>query len=175
MRHARVVAGRQPISAELAHDVAHERLEFHVVVARDAGVRRLALRVRVDEAVDDVAPEYLRVVERVERDAEHRRRAPGVLACLFRPAATRRVGVATRLSQTHPHTDDVVPALGEQRGGHGRVHAAAHRDEDPAQALTAAVPRTRLTTFGSVAMKALSSASVLTRSSWHSRDPLSAP
>ena len=64
-----------------------------------------------------------------------------------------------------------MPALGEERGGNGRVHAAAHRDEDPAHALSAAVPRTRSTTFGSVAMKASTSASVVPRPTVTRSDP----
>src|SRR5690242_6114845 len=163
VRNARVVAGREPIRAELSHDVAEECLELHVVVARYAGIRRLAARVRVHEAVHHIAAEDLGVVERVERDAEHRRRPTCVLPRLIRPAAARRVGVVAGGHKTHPHADDILAALGKERRGDRRVDTAAHGYEYAAHAVTAASLRMRETTPGNTARNASTSVSVVAR------------
>src|SRR5437764_3376260 len=107
MLDPRVVASREPVGAELPHDVAEERLELYVVVARDAGVRRLADRIRAHETIDDVSSEDFRVIESVEGDPEHPRRTSRVLTRLVRATAPRRIGVASGWHETHPHADDV--------------------------------------------------------------------
>ena len=91
---ASVVACRESISAELPHDVAQQRVELHVLVARDAGVRCLAAGVRADEMVDDALAEHVGVVERVEGDAEGGGGATRVLPRLVGTTAARRIDIA---------------------------------------------------------------------------------
>src|SRR5438552_7439070 len=107
----RVMAGREAVAPELAHDIAEERLELHIVVARDARIRRLADRVRMNETVDHIPSEDLRVIEGVERDPEHSRRAACVLTRLIGAAAPRRVGIAAGWHEAHPHADAVFATL----------------------------------------------------------------
>src|SRR5205809_140836 len=126
-RSARVMPGRESISAELAHDVVQQRVELHVLVARDAGVGCLAAGVRVDEAIDDALTEHVRVVEGVERDAERGGRAARVLPGLVRPTAARRVDVAARWHEPHPYANDVLAALRKDRRRDRRVDASADR------------------------------------------------
>src|SRR5207248_10993627 len=82
------------------------------------------------EPLDHLAPEELRVVERVERDPEVRGRAAGVLPRLVGATAARRGVRGARGREAHPHAHDVLAALREERGGERRVDPAAHRDED---------------------------------------------
>src|SRR5438093_4102662 len=127
--------GRETIAAELSHDVVQQCTEFDVLVAGDAGVRRLAVRIGVDETVDDPLTEDLRVIEGIERNAEGGRGATRILPRLVRSAAARRVNVAAGRHEAHPHSDHVLAAVGKDRRRHGRVDAAAHRDEDPTHAI----------------------------------------
>ena len=60
---------REAVTTELPHDVMQERVELHVLITRDAGIRCLAAGIRVDEAIHDLLPEHLRVIEGIERDA----------------------------------------------------------------------------------------------------------
>src|SRR5712691_7121878 len=58
-RGPRVVTGRESIPAELPHDVAQQSVELDVLVTRDARIRCLAARIRVDESVDDPLAEQI--------------------------------------------------------------------------------------------------------------------
>src|SRR4029079_4537017 len=115
---AYVVARREPICAELPDDVAEQRVELHVLVARDAGVRRFSAGVRAHEIIDDPWTENLGVVERIERNAEHRGGPARILPRLVGPAAAGSVDVAAGRNEAHPHTNHVLAAIGQDRRGH---------------------------------------------------------
>src|SRR5207253_1219991 len=134
-RRTHVVPGRQTIPAELAHDVVQQCVELHVLVARDTWIGRLAPGVCVDEAVDDTPAEHVGVVEGIEGNTERGRGATGILSRLIGPAAARRVHLAARRDEAHPYPDHVLAAVGEDRRGHRRVHAAAHGYEYSAHAI----------------------------------------
>ena len=68
MINARVVAGGQPLAAELV-GLLHQGTELQPLVAPGAGVRRSPRVVLVDEVVDD-GLEAILVVERVEGNLE---------------------------------------------------------------------------------------------------------
>src|SRR5712691_3552114 len=116
---ARVMARGEALAAELSDNVTQERVELDVLVARDAGVGRPARGVGVDEGSDDALAEDVRVVERVKRDAQNRRRPAGVLTRLVGAATAWRVGIAPRAHQAHPYPDHVLAALGQDRGRDG--------------------------------------------------------
>src|SRR6267378_5383011 len=134
-RGSGVVARGESLRAELADDVVEQRVELHVLVAGDARIRCLAPGVRVHETIDDMLAEHVGVIERIERNAERGRGAARVLPCLVRSAAARRVDVAARRDEAHPHAYDVLPTVGEYRRRDRGIDAAAHRDEHPTHAV----------------------------------------
>ena len=127
-----IVAGRHGIGAEVPGRF-QEVGELDVLIAADAGDRRLARDVSVGERRDDLFAETAFVVEHVMRDPELRRDgscvvdvAPGAAGSLARGRGGR-AGVV----ELQRDPDDVV-AVARQQGCHdGGIHAARHRDDDP--------------------------------------------
>jgi hypothetical protein len=109
---------------------AEELAELEPVVALDAGVGRAPREVLTHEVLDHVLPERLLEIEDVVGESHARRDAAAVVDRLERAAAARRRGSLRVAPELHRDADDGVPALLEQCGGHGGVHASAHGDED---------------------------------------------
>ena len=125
-----VVAGRDRVALVQVARPTEQRPELHLGVAVRAGRRGLAVEVRAEERREHAGLELALQVHHVERDAELARDPAGVLRGVERAAALLelRDGIGD-VVQAHPHADDVVALLGEQRRGDGRIDAAGHRDE----------------------------------------------
>ena len=125
-----VVTGRDGVAVVEVARPPQERPELHVAVAVHAGARRLAAEVRGEERLDDAGVELALEVEDVERHAELRGHAAGVLRGVGRAAALLHLGVGVgAVVDAHPDADDVVAGIGEERGGDRRIDAPGHRDE----------------------------------------------
>ena len=123
----RVVAGPELCRAGPLRE-REELVEAEVTVAAPARVRRLAACVRLDERVDDGAPERLAEVERDVREPE---RVAGLARGdhRFRGAARPlRVGAGGIEPEPERDADRVRPRAQERDRA---VDAAAHRDGDP--------------------------------------------
>jgi hypothetical protein len=125
------VARRHRVALVQPASAAEERAELHVGVAVDARARRPTAQVGRDERVDDAGSELALEVEDVERDAELAGHAPRVLGRVERAAAPLELAVRVGdVVEAHPDTDRLDALLVQQRGGHGRIHAAGHGDKD---------------------------------------------
>ena len=124
-----VMAGRQNLRAKLAGG-AEQVLELDRHVAVDAGHRRLAQDVALGEAVDHRLLESAFVVEDVMRNADPVGDVAGVVDVL--PGAAGALAVRRRpmVVKLQRHADDVIALLLQKRGGHRRVDAAGHGDDD---------------------------------------------
>ena len=111
-----VMPGRQQVGAEILGGV--EQIgEFHVLVAGDAGYRRLAGNIGAREGLDHLFAKALLVVEHVMGNADPRRDVAGVVDILPRAAGPLPVGRLAVVVELHGDADDVI-ALGGQRGRH---------------------------------------------------------
>jgi hypothetical protein len=121
------VAGREVCRAEPVGEREH-RVEPHVAVAADAGVRCEAGGMIGEERRHDALGERRAQVEREVRQPHTVRDRPREPDGVRR--AARRLGVVRGIApQLERHRDRLAPgALDEQRGDR-RVDAAAHRDE----------------------------------------------
>jgi len=126
--HPRVVARGDVPSAEAIRD-RQELAQLHRPVAGDAGARRLALEVGVDETSHHLAGEELTPIEGVVGDAEVVGDASGVVLVLGRTAAALLAPVGV-VPEVEGHADDVVALVDEPRRSEGRVDPSAHRDDD---------------------------------------------
>ena len=123
------MSGRQHLGAELARgDKQVVELDRHVAV--DAGHRRLAVDVALGEAVDHRLLEAALVVEHVMRNADALGDAARVVDVLARAAGALAVGRCAVIVKLQRHPDHVVALRLEQRGGHRRIDAAGHGDDD---------------------------------------------
>ena len=146
-----VVPGGDRLAVVQVARPAEQRPELDVRVAVDARRRRPAVEVGVEERLEDAGVELALEVHDVERDVELGGDAPGVVGRVERAAALLELRVRVGdVVQPHPHADDLVALLVEERRGDGRVDPARHRDEDPTHAgtpwpsgsaATATVPR----------------------------------
>ena len=84
---AGVVTGRHRLAVVQVPRPPEQRAELHVGVAVDAGARRLAAQVRVEEGLDDAGVELALEVHDVERDIELRCDPSGVVGRIERTAA----------------------------------------------------------------------------------------
>jgi hypothetical protein len=124
---ARVVAGREPSSAEPVRELEH-RVEADGSVAAHAGVRREAGGVAADEAVDDLGAETVAQVEGHVRDAHPVGKRAGAGDRLRRAAGALAVGgrVGPELQRDREH---LVAGVQRELCGGGAVDSSAHRDE----------------------------------------------
>src|SRR5690606_34451835 len=131
----RIVA-RGEITRAAGQRLLQQEAKADVPVAVEAGVRRDALAVALDKAVDDAALEHLARVDDLERDAELPRDEVRVEhlvtgAAAVVPAAFGRRAKAARLGPQAQHNAlHVVTLLDEECRADRAVHAAAHRDDD---------------------------------------------
>ncbi|MEZ4570480.1 MAG: hypothetical protein R2849_09170 [Thermomicrobiales bacterium] len=125
---ARVMSGCQTAGADSPCPV-DERLELHLAVAFEAGIRCAAARVFIDEIVDDRLFELALEIDRVERHADAVSRHPRIFKG-FRGAARVRILFALgRRVEAHVDSDDAIAALPQQQGSDRRVDPAAHGDD----------------------------------------------
>ena len=111
-----VVARRHGVALVQVTRPAEERAELHVRVAVDARARRPAVEIGVEERLQDPGVELALEVHDVERDPELRGDAPGIVGRIQRTAALLELRVGVRdVVQAHPHADDVVALLMEDR------------------------------------------------------------
>ena len=125
---ARVVAGPEDVGTGPRGE-GDEDVEAERSVAAHARVRRQALRVALDERLDDLGAELL---AQIERDV----RQPEPVAGLARgdDGVGRAAGaLGARAGRVEPEAErDADRVRGRAQQGHGAVDAAAHRDRDPA-------------------------------------------
>ena len=121
---ARVVAGRKAI-ATCALGECEQLVEAERAVAADARVRRLAVRVAVEEGRHDRAAELLAQVERHVRDAEPVARLARGDDGLGRTARALRVRAGGIEPEAQRHADRVRQRAQKRNGA---VDTAAHRN-----------------------------------------------
>ena len=134
---AGVMAGRDRVAVVQVAGPAEQRPELDVRVAVNARARRRAAEICIEERLHDPGIELALEVHDVERDIELGGYAARVVGGIRRAAALLDLGVAVGdVVQAHPDADDLVALSVQDRGRHGRIHAAGHRDEDAAHAGT---------------------------------------
>src|SRR5262249_50880298 len=124
-----IVAGRERGRAELARG-AQQVVELDRLIALDAGHRGLARRVALGEAVDHRLLEAALVVEHVMRNADIGGDPAGIVDVAAGAAGALAMGRLAVVVELQRDADDVVAFGLEQRGGHRRVDAARHGDDD---------------------------------------------
>jgi hypothetical protein len=103
-----------------------EAVELEVTIAFDAWVGREPECVGIDVGLHHVGVEVLAEVEHVVLDTQLVGHPTGVVDVGNRAAT----GVALAAPQLHRYAGDPMPGIEEERGGHRRVHAARHGDEN---------------------------------------------
>ncbi len=129
--HARVMSGCDAVGAERQRMV-EERAELDLAVAQHVRIGRPARRVIAQEMREHALAVLGREIDRFELDADdvgHRR---GIDEVFARRAVF--IGIVV-FPVFHEKTDDVIALLLEQPGGHGRIDAAGHADDDALTAL----------------------------------------
>ena len=124
-----VMAGGEQVGAEVLGRLEQVG-ELHVLVAGDAGDRRLAGDIGARERLDHLLAEPRLVIEDVMGNAEPRgdvARVVDVLARAARALAVRRRAVVVEL---HRDADDVVALARQQRRDDAGIDAARHRHDD---------------------------------------------
>ena len=179
---ARVVAGCHCLAVVQVAGPPEQCPELHVGVAVDARARRPAVEIRIEERRQDPGVELALEVHDVERDAELGSYPAGIIGGVEGATALLELGVGVRdVVQPHPHADDLVALLVDERRRDGRIHSARHRDEDathagtpcPSGSAATAPPPSRIDamTLGTTSLAVSMSASVVVRPS----DKRSAP
>ena len=131
----RVVAGRHLVRPVGGQAAAQQLVELDVLVAGLARVRRGAGQVAVRERVDHPLLEGALEVQREERNADQLGDPTSVVVRVRRAAAAALlVPLAAIGMEAHPDAHHLVRGLRglsrQQRGGHARVHSAAHGGHD---------------------------------------------
>ena len=125
---AGVVAGGHVLGAKLTR-LDQQRVEFDELVAADAGIRRAAAGVGLDEILDDFVLEDLAEVQDVVGDVELVGDAPSVLDRAQRTAGIFALDLG-HVGQIGPHVqrdaDHVIPVLLEQGRRNGAIDSARH-------------------------------------------------
>ena len=179
---AGVVAGRDRLAVVQMPCPTQQGAELDVRVAVHAWARRRTAQVGIQERLHDPGVELALEVHDVERDVELGRHPAGVVGRIGRATALLHLGIAVGdVVEAHPDADDLVALRVQDRRCHGRIHAAGHRDQDPAHAgtpwpsgsaATAIVPiRMEAMTRGTTSLAVAISSSVVVRP----RDRRSAP
>jgi cytoskeleton protein RodZ len=124
MLDASIMARRNVRRAE-AIGVLRQGSELDKRVARNAGIRRAAPLVIVNESLDDAATKRMLEVEHVVGDTQDVCAAPSIVEIIDTAATLgmRRLGGFVHF---HRHADDVEARLEQQTGGYGRINSAAH-------------------------------------------------
>ena len=123
------MAGRQDVGAEVLGRLEQVD-ELHVLVAGDAGHRRLARDIGAGERLDHLLAEPRLVVEHVMRNAEPGGDVARVVNVLAGAAGALAVGRRAVVVELHRHADDVVALARQQRRDDAGIDAARHRDDD---------------------------------------------
>ena len=127
-----VVPGRDGLAVIQPAGASGEGAELDRAVAVDAGTRRLAVEVGVEEGLQHAGPELPLEVEDVERDAELAGHASSVLGRVERAAALLELAVGVGdVMEAHPDADRVQPLLVEDDCRDRRIDPAGHGHEDP--------------------------------------------
>ena len=128
---ADVVAGRHRLRTKVAGDI-QQVAELHRLIASDAGDRRLTAQVGVGEVLDHLVLEAAFVVEDVVRNVQALGGGARVMDVLARAAGALLLDRRAVIVELQGHAHHVVAGLGQQGGGHGRIHPARHGGHDPA-------------------------------------------
>ena len=123
------MAGRQEVGAEVPRRLEQVG-EFHLLVAGDAGDRRLAADIGARERLDHLLAKALLVVEHVMGNAEARRDVAGVVDVLAGAAGALAVRRLAMIVELHRHADDVVALAASIAATTRRIDAARHRHDD---------------------------------------------
>ena len=125
------MTGCDPVGAERS-GALEERVELDVGVAVETGVWRATFGILVDELIDDELAEWALQIQRVVRNAQSLGNAAGV-ADVLNGAALTTAGVVLGLRlgpEAHGDPDDLIALLDQECCRDGRIHAAAHADDD---------------------------------------------
>ena len=129
-----IVAGRQRVGAQIPG--GFEQIgEFDVLVAGDAGDRRLAGDIGARERLDHPLAKPRLIVEHIMGNAEPRRHVARVMNVLSGAAGALAVDRLAMVVKLQGDADHVVTFVGHQRGDDRGIDTARHRDHD------AGVPR----------------------------------
>ena len=118
------------MSAPRSLAASNRSTNFIVLVAGDAGDRRLARDIGAGEGLDHLLAELRLVIEHVMGDAEPGGDVARVVDVLAGAAGALAVGRRAVVIELHRHADDVVAVARQQRRGDARIDAARHRDDD---------------------------------------------
>jgi hypothetical protein len=129
-RASRIVAGGNRLAAKERTPLPHERAELHRGIAANAGARRLSAEIRANKWLEHRIGELALKVLNVEWDLQLVRHATRII---------RRIKGATTLPpaihpirsivKSHPHTNNLVSSLYEERCCNGGIYAARERNE----------------------------------------------
>ena len=123
------MAGRQQVGAEIPRGL--EQIgEFHVLVAGDAGNRRLACDIGARERLDHLLAEALLVVEHVVRNAEPGGDVARVVDVLAGAAGALAMGRRAVVVELHRHADDVVALAASSAATTVELTPPGHRHDD---------------------------------------------
>ncbi len=124
-----IVAGRQKVRAEVARR-GEQVGEFHVLIAGDAGNRRLAGDIGAGEGLDHLLAEALLVVEHVMGNPQPRGDVAGVVDVLPGATGALAMGRLAMVVELHGHADHVIALVSQQRRDDGGIDAARHRHDN---------------------------------------------
>ena len=99
-----------------------------MLVASDAGDRRLASCVGLGKGVDDLVAEAALVIQHVVRHADAFRHVARVLDVLAGAARPFAMGAGAVIVELQRHACDIVALVPEQGGDNGGIDAARHGD-----------------------------------------------
>jgi hypothetical protein len=129
-RASRIVAGGNCFAAKERTPLPHERAELHRGIAANAGARRLSAEIRANKWLEHRIGELALKVLNVEWDLQLVRHATRIV---------RRIKGATTLPpaihpissivKSHPHTNNLVSSLYEERCCNGGIYAPRECNE----------------------------------------------
>ena len=123
------MAGREQVGAEILRRL--EQIdELHVLIAGDAGDRRLAGDIGARERLDHLFAEPRLVIEDVMGNPEPRGDVARVMDVLARAAGALAMRRRAVIVELHRQADDVVALARQQRRDDAGIDAARHRDDD---------------------------------------------
>jgi hypothetical protein len=129
-RASRIVAGGNRLAAKERTPLPHECAELHRGIATNAGARRLSAQIRANKWLEHRIGELTLKVLNVEWDLQLVRHATRIVrrikgATTLPPA----IHSVSSIVKAHPHTNNLVSSLYEERCCNGGIYAARECNE----------------------------------------------
>src|SRR6185295_15362586 len=122
--NARVMSGGQKLSSQRLR-LLQQPVELHILVAGDAGVRRLAGHITVFEIGNNRLAEILDIIKIVMRDVELLRDGPRIIEIAGPATAAELAALGViPVARLERNTDNVVALLFQKSGGDGTVYSS---------------------------------------------------